>query len=88
MEKISQYLMKFETLRLPSEAVRKVVQEVIRKEIGIELNFRDIQVRCGVVHLSGLSPAARSEIQMRKKDIMQEITEKIPKGSPRDVRLS
>jgi hypothetical protein len=85
MQNINSYLDKFKNLAVPNESIRKDVAGIIKNEIGIDLEIKDISIKNMVAYIKGGS-AVKSEIFLRKKKILEKIKEADKNNEIVDIR--
>ena len=76
MKKLRLLLGRFLDITPPNHAVRNAVVDVVRVKINIVLDRSDISVREGVVYIKA-RPIIKSEILLRKKEILDGVKNKI-----------
>ena len=76
MKKLQLLLDRFLNITPPNHAVRNAVVDVVRVKINIVLDRSDISVREGVVYIKA-RPIIKSEILLRKKEILDGVKNKI-----------
>jgi len=73
MEQISFFLERFKTLGLDSSLLKQVFIDTVRKNLNVTLLKEDVQVRDGVVSVKA-HPALKSELRIKRKDILEELS--------------
>lgn len=81
---ISLLLDRFKNLRIPNESLRKEVQTILKKNFDEDVSLDSIKVVKGVVHLNIDGPL-RSEILLRKEDILKDLEGFLGQGSPKNI---
>lgn len=72
MESIKLFLGKFKDYVPPEILAKKLIQEVIERQIGLKLKSEEIQLSGPAVYFR-TSPAAKSEIMIKQEAIMREL---------------
>ncbi len=85
MDPISSLLQKFSSITPPDESVRKEVVGILESQYHILLDMKDVRVQKGVVYLE-TSPLIKTEIMMRKKDILAKLAQTLSDSAPQDIR--
>lgn len=73
MLNISQFFKKIQNKYTQELFVRTVIQEQIKKHIGIAVPIEDITVKSGEVLLKNISQTGRSQIYIKKQALLQGI---------------
>lgn len=76
MDLIKKYLSRFTALAPPGDAVRRVLQESLEDEFGEHIDRAAISVVGTVVKLRA-SPVLKSELFLRKKQIILQVNQKL-----------
>ncbi len=77
MDKLSSFLEKFKKFSRPDIVVREKTAEAIKKEIGREINEKDIRVKNGIIFLNIYNSSLKNEIFLKKNkilDIVRDLT--------------
>ncbi len=85
MQKITNFLQRFKGIALPNERERTAILTVIKKEVGIDLNLKDITVRNSIAYIKATG-IARSEIFLNKRKILSELEKVILPGKVIEIR--
>lgn len=72
MQKINNYLEKFKILTIPDETIRQTAVNIIKSEIGVDLEIKDTAVKGSVLYIKCSGPA-KSEIFLRKGMILKKM---------------
>lgn len=82
---ILKFLDKFKKIIYQKEEVKKIIKETISKEICFVLDDNSLKIKNGYIYIYG-SPIIRSEILMRKKQILSKIKQKLPQDNFLDIK--
>jgi hypothetical protein len=86
MFNISDYLSKFKNITPPDKFVKDELVSVVKDVVGVDIEKGDIDVRNGTVFIS-TDPIIKNEIFLRKKQVMENLKEKLKtyKKTIRDI---
>jgi uncharacterized membrane protein len=85
MDPISSLLKKFTSITPPDESVRKEVVRILESDYNISLDIGDVRVQSGVVYLE-VSPLIKTEVVMRKEELLSLLQKSLGDSAPRDIR--
>lgn len=85
MEKIGEVLKGDKRFKRPDILVREKTVEIIKKEIGVDIDIKKIKVRECVITIDTFDPILKSEIFIRKNVILEAIRESVDKNI-KDIR--
>jgi hypothetical protein len=85
MDSISSLLKKFTSITPPDESVRKEVVRILESQYRISLDMKDVRVQKGVVYLE-TSPLIKTEVVMRKEELLSLLQKSLGNSAPRDIR--
>lgn len=85
MEPLALYLEKFKKFAPPESAARQAVIDCVEELTGETLTLESVQVRSGTVFIAA-HPATKTELFLRKEEILQCIKGKFLKAQVKDVR--
>ncbi len=74
MENITSFLQKFKKILSSQGAHAYVFIEIVKDELGIKLQKKDVSVRGNVIYVR-VSPASKNTIFLKKKKILDLLTE-------------
>ena len=83
--KVGNLLDRYSHLAPPDLSVRQIVCECVQKELGIKIPLQRISIDRRQIFIQA-SPVVRNEIMMRKIKILEEISRKLGKDAPIDLR--
>lgn len=85
MFNINKFLSRFTKITPPDSEVRRCTVDIIKKEIGVSIQEKDVSVQNTVVYIK-TSPAIKSRVFIKKQNIILYIKEKLGDGVATDVR--
>ena len=85
MYNISSFLEKFKHLGLKERLVREVVAKIVSEECAIPVGIELVQYKNAVVTLK-LPLAAKSQVYIKKGQILKRCAAELPGTSVRDIR--
>ncbi len=74
---IGDFLDKFRRAVPGDILAKRALAEEVRSRLGISLRSEDVRVRGGIAHLA-LHPAAKSEVLLRRGEILRAVRERFP----------
>lgn len=69
LDPLNSFFSRFKNITLPDESVRKSVCGFILQKIGVEVSFKDISIKNGIIHIN-TKPTIKNEVFMRKKELL------------------
>lgn len=84
MFSISDYLKKFKNLTPPESSIKQAVVISIDSALGVELDASDIEINRNKIYLKA-HPAIKSEVSIKKENIIKNINERIGKKAVFDI---
>ncbi|KKQ87958.1 hypothetical protein A3I25_00390 [Candidatus Nomurabacteria bacterium RIFCSPLOWO2_02_FULL_42_17] len=85
MKKISELLVKFSQLLKSGIETRRTIALIINKHTQAGLNEKKIEIHNGIARISA-SPSAKSEIFMKKSEILSELQKLLGPSAPKELR--
>lgn len=87
MFNIGNFLERFKNITPPDKFVKDVFIYVVKDAVNIEIEKDDLDVRNGTIFIS-IDPIIKSEIFLKKNEIMKNLTKKLKeyKKTIRDIR--
>ena len=82
---ITSFLDKFKNILFQKEGVKNVIVETISKEISHPVENKTVKIKDGCIYISG-SSILRSEIMIRKKQILDKLKILLPNNNFIDIR--
>lgn len=86
MESISNFLEKFKKFGKPDILVREKTAEIIKKEIGIDIDNKKIKLREGVIYIETHDHLLKSEVFLKKRKILTFIQDLFKDKNIRDIK--
>ncbi|MCR4330518.1 MAG: hypothetical protein NUV49_01395 [Patescibacteria group bacterium] len=85
MFNIENFLKRFTLLTPPDDAIRRGVQEVLEKEIGVFVEKKNISIHNNIIYIK-TKPLFKNEIFIKKQSILKELEKKFHQKTPRDIK--
>lgn len=85
MELVKFFLQKFSNLTLPDDTLKRLFIDIVVKTCGIELDRSQIVFRRGEL-LVTTSPIVKSELFLRKNQIMKQLEIELSVKAPKNIR--
>lgn len=82
---IKNYFDKFKNILFSKEENSRIVSIVLKKNIGLELETKNIQIKGDILYLK-ISPLVRNEILINKNQILKDLNSSISNNIFRDIR--
>ena len=82
---IENFLDKFKKLLSQGQAAHEVIAQTITSHVSSEISVSMIKTKGTVIHIQG-SPALRNEILMHTRDILSDLTVRIPERRFTQIR--
>jgi len=82
---ITKFLEKFKKIIFQKEETREIITKIISLEISHPIEGNNIKTKNGCIYIQG-SPIIRSEILMRKNNILLKLKELIPGSGFIDIK--
>lgn len=86
MQKIGELLKRFTKICRPDILIREKTSEILKEEIGINIEPKRIKVKNGIILLELNSAAARNELFIKKDRILRKIKEQSKDVNIRDIK--
>jgi len=77
---------KFKNLTPPDDILRTKILEILASKFNVEVNKRDISIKNGIVFFIGRNSSLKSEIFLKKREILEELKSVFGAVAPRDIR--
>lgn len=84
MVELKSLLARFELILLDEEAKKEAIVTALKKVTGIDISKQSIEIRGGDVHLR-VKPLYKSEIFLKKEEIMHELALALGQRSPKNI---
>lgn len=78
MERIEFYLEKFRRFLPPGTAIKNSLKEIIKNKLGVAIDDQNIRISGRTVYLK-LRPPLKTEIFLRREEILSELNEILAK---------
>ncbi|OHA18907.1 MAG: hypothetical protein A2836_00770 [Candidatus Taylorbacteria bacterium RIFCSPHIGHO2_01_FULL_45_63] len=82
---ISSLLQKFKNILAPNDSEREAFVKAVKEVCGFSITKKEVLCRNGIFHLKA-SPVCKSEIFLRKHDIVRAVKEMCGPNAPSDIR--
>lgn len=82
---ITNFLDKFKKILFKKEETVFVLQEILLKEIGLNISNKDIVVKTPLVIING-SPVFKNELFLKKEKILKTLNDQLPDCRINDIR--
>lgn len=86
MFSIGDFFKRIQSVQSKEIYIRSVVQDVIKKHVGVEIPINDISFKSDVVNLKNISSAAKSALFIKRNAVIKEINEVQQVREVKDVR--
>lgn len=82
MKNISSFLERFKKITIPDESIRLLVVKILNKEVNLE----DVSVKNGIIYIKTPDASLKSDIFLKKQQIIDEINKYLGKITIKDIR--
>lgn len=84
MKEIKELLLKFNKLLFLETYRINIIKEVILRVVNLNIKSKEIQIKNNIIYLK-IKPIYKSEILVKKRDILRELKELLPKKHPINI---
>ena len=85
LDPLNSFFSRFKHITPPDEFIRKKVCDFVLEKFKIQIKIKDVSIRNGVIYLS-VKPTLKSEVFIRKEELLSYIKEKTNIKTLYDVR--
>lgn len=82
---IGKFLERFKELKPPKKFIRDETAKIINSLFNVSINPKDINYRGGIICIKKINPALKNEIFIKKEKILQELSKKLGKKTPKEI---
>ena len=82
---IKSFLEKYKNITPPNGFLKKIFISAVKEETNIDIEVKDVHVEHSVIYLTA-SPAAKSELYIKKPRLLEKIRDQLEKRRISDIR--
>lgn len=84
---LGNYLEKFRRIKAPEDFLRDKISLTIKDILKFEIELKDIEVRGAIIFIKTNNAALKNAIFLNKEKILEKLSKKLGKHSPKDLRF-